>query len=90
MTTASMPPQPDVETARKAGAHAADLVIRLQLSHGMSPEEIRASAERVLGDRFTDTTPARAAFYGAYDEVASTYTAEMRELFPEPGDVEAG
>jgi hypothetical protein len=101
MTTTQAPPetapagaQPDrsdIEAARVAGAEAADLVIRGQLDAGMGLEKIRESTERVLGDRFTDPTPASDAFYAAYGEAAEAMFAEERgmdeRLFePEFGD----
>ena len=82
--------QRDVEAARWAGAEAADLVIRTQMNAGMPPEQIRASVERVLGDRFNEPTPASDAFYDAYDATAATYVADMRDLALESCDTEAG
>lgn len=75
----------DVAAARKAGAEAADLVIRAQLNAGMNAEQIRDSAERVLADRFAEPSPASDAFYGAYDETVAACEAELAEP-----DIEAG
>ena len=80
----------DLRDAARAGAESADLVVRAQLDAGMTAEQIRASAERVLGDRFNDPTPVSDAFYDAYDATAATYVADMRDLTAEPRDIEAG
>lgn len=77
----------DVEDARRAGAEAADLVVRAQMNAGMTAEQIRTSAERVLGDRFAEPTAASDAFYAAYDETVAACEAEMAE--PDR-DIEAG
>ena len=84
------PDQRDVEAARQAGAEAANLVIRMQMDAGMPPERMRASAERVLADRFADPSPASDAFYAAYDETSATLVADMPDPAAEPGGVEAG
>jgi hypothetical protein len=84
---AQRPGASEVEAARKAGAEAADLVIRAQMNAGIPAEKIQDSAERVLADRFEEPTAASDAFYAAYDETAEMYMAEMRE--PDR-DIEAG
>ena len=66
-------------------AQAASLVVRAQLNAGMTAGQIRDSAERVLGDRFSDPSPASDAFYGAYDETVAACEAELAEP-----DIEAG
>ncbi len=84
---AQRPGADDVEAAKLAGAQAADLVVRAQLNAGMTQEQISASAERVLGDRFTEPTAASNAFYAAYDETVAACQAELSE--PDR-DIEAG
>ncbi|HEV8276611.1 MAG TPA: hypothetical protein VGQ26_13085, partial [Streptosporangiaceae bacterium] len=71
---------PGERAAYITGAQTADQVIRAQKDAGMSPGRIEASTESVLGGRFDHPTPASEAFYRGYDDVATTYTREAREL----------
>jgi hypothetical protein len=75
----------DLREAAKAGAQAADLVVRAQLDAGLDPDRIEMSAEKVLGDRFTGPTPVSDAFYDAYDETVRMYVAELRSPEMEAG-----
>ena len=73
--------QPPAErAAHTAGAETAGQVIRAQLGAGMTPGRIEASAESVLGGRFTQPTPVSEAFYRGYGETAAIYAREAREL----------
>jgi len=65
---------------RRAGAEAADQVIRAQADAGMSADRIDTSAERVLAGRFDNPTPESRAFYAAYDQTAAIYAADLRDL----------
>ena len=67
------------DAARRAGAQAAHQVITAQADAGMSPDQIDASAECVLGGRFDHRTAESDAFYAAYDQTAAIYVADLRE-----------
>jgi hypothetical protein len=75
----------ELQDVARAGAEAADLVVRAQLEAGMDRDRIEISAEKVLGDRFVNPTAVSNAFYGAYDETVRTYVAEARGLEMEAG-----
>jgi hypothetical protein len=77
--------QQELRDAARGGADAADLVVRAQLDAGMSSDQVDASAEKVLGDRFTDPTQVSDAFYDGYDETADVYAADARDLDKEAG-----
>jgi hypothetical protein len=79
------PQQQELRDAAGAGAESADQVVRAQLDAGMTPDQVDASAEKVLGDRFTGPTAASDAFYDAYDETAAMYAADARDLDREAG-----
>jgi hypothetical protein len=72
---------PDAEQdARNAGADTAATVIRAQVMAGMPADRIEQSAGRVLADQDDQPTPAAAAFYRAYGQVAGAYVAAAREF----------